>query len=416
MIYLVRSWPRLSQTFVLAEVLAQERLGTDLAIFSLARSGETVLHPRVRAVRAGVTYLDQRRKREWWARATDHLLVARSAPAAYVGTVLFAVGRPRLSTGYATCTTRRCLAHAVRLAAAVRRARRAGTPVRHVHAHFAHDPALVALLTSRLTGVPYSVTAHARDLYQIPPESLLARAARASAFVTCCEANADYLRQVLPPTDQGRLRVIHHGVELDRFRPVPAPAESDPVELLSVGRLVEKKGFPDLLRACALLRTDGHRFRLRVYGDGPLRERLEDLRDRHGLAGIVEFLGERAGDEIVRAFSRADIFALTPYVTADGDRDGVPNVLVEAMACGLPVVATRTGGVPEIVRDGHNGLLVKPRDVPGIAAALATLLTDPRRRRVMGRAARRTVEADYDVDVAARELVGVFAGDGRGAP
>jgi len=407
--YLVRSWPRLSQTFVVNEVLAQERLGARLELYSLTRSGEELVQPQVRAVRAAVHYLD--RRRPLLAVVRDHVLVARSAPRAYAGTLLFAVLRPHLARGYATLSTLGCLGAAVRMAADVHRLRRAGERVDHLHAHFAHDPALVALLTGRLTGVPYSVTAHARDLYQIPVRSLLARARAAVAFVTCCAVNADYLRSVMPVPLHPRLRLIHHGVELDRFVPAPRPDTGTPVEILSVGRLVEKKGFPDLLRACARLKEAGSPpFRLRIHGDGPLREELGALRDELGLADEVELLGECDTDEVLRAYQRADVFALTPCVTADGDRDGVPNVIVEAMACGLPVLTTDAGGIPEAVRHGTTGLVAPPRDVAAISEALELLVTDGSRRRSMGEAGRRLAEERFDVRVAAAELSRVFAG------
>ncbi|MCV2491799.1 glycosyltransferase [Geodermatophilus sp. YIM 151500] len=410
--YLVRSWPRLSQTFVVNEVLAQERLGTRLELYSLTRSEERLVQPQVSAVRAQVHYLDERPRRPRFAALREHALVARSAPLAYAATVVYAAARPQLSRGYATLSTLGCLAAAVRVAAAVHRARRAGDPVEHLHAHFAHDPALVALLTSRMTGVPYSVTAHARDLYQIPVPSLRARARAAVAVVTCCAANVDYLRSVLPADLHTRLRLIHHGVELDRFVPADRPDAPPPVRIVSVGRLVEKKGFADLLHACAELRSSRPEaaFRLRVLGDGPLRPELAGLRDRLGLREAVEFAGEVDRDGVLRAYQDADVFALTPWVPADGDRDGVPNVVVEAMACGLPVVTTDAGGVTEVVEHGRTGLVATPRDVGAIAGHLAELVTDPTRRRELGAAGRRRVEQGFDVRSAASELSAVFAG------
>jgi glycosyltransferase involved in cell wall biosynthesis len=412
--YLVRSWPRLSQTFIVNEILVQEQLGTRLELYSLTRSGERLVQPQVQAVGATVHYLDERRRGSWRAAVADHALVARSAPLAYASTLAFAAARPHLARGYATLSTLACFSAAVRLGAAIRRAGRTGAPIEHLHAHFAHDPALVALLTSRLTGVPYSITAHARDLYQIPARSLRTRARGATAMVTCCAANVDYLRSVLPAPLHPRLRLIHHGVEIDRFVPAPRTDDGSPVEIVSVGRLVEKKGFPDLLSACATLKdalgaTDVP-FRLRIYGDGPMRDELTVLRDRLGLRDEVELVGERNGDDVLRAYQGADIFALTPCVTADGDRDGVPNVIVEAMACGLPVVTTDAGGVAEVVQHGVNGLVATPRDVGTLARHLAELVTDGTRRRALGEAGRRVVEERFDVRSAARQLSAVFAG------
>ena len=415
--YLVRSWPRLSQTFVVNEVLEQQRLGTRLELYSLARSGEELVQPQLLAVEAPVHYLDERRPHPRLAALRDHALVARSAPLAYARTLAVAVLRPDLARGYATLSPLACLSAAVRLAAAVQRSRAAGAPVEHLHAHFAHDPGLVALHTSRLTGVPYSVTAHARDLYQIPVSSLRARVDGAVALVTCCAANVDYLRRVLPTALHPRFRLIHHGVELERFVPATRADAPSPVQIVSVGRLVEKKGFPDLLRACSELKNASTAasppFRLRIIGGGPMRADLAALRDRLGLHDDVELAGEHDGEEVLRAYQRADIFALTPCVTADGDRDGVPNVIVEAMACGLPVLTTDAGGVTEVVRHGVNGLVAPPHDVGALARHLAELVTDPPRRRALGEAGRRMVEERFDVRSAAHQLSLVFAGAAR---
>ena len=182
---------------------------------------------------------------------------------------------------------------------------------------------------------------------------------------------------------------------------------------MSVGRLVEKKGFPDLLRACHELKKASATpapFRLRIFGDGPMRADLTSLRDQLGLRDEVELVGERNGEEVLRAYRRADIFALTPCVTADGDRDGVPNVIVEAMACGLPVVTTDAGGITEVVQHGVNGLVATPHDVGTLARHLAELVTDATRRRALGDAGRRMVEERFDVRSAAHQLSRVFAG------
>ena len=293
------------------------------------------------------------------------------------------------------------------MAAAIVRLRREGTAPAHLHAHFAHDPALVALLVKRLTHLPYSFTAHARDLVQIPPSSLAARAAEATALVTCCEANAEYIASTVP-TSVPAVRVIHHGVELDLFKPQPRPTLSPEARLVTVGRLVEKKGFPDLLQALGRLKASGRRITCQVYGDGPLLKQLTALRDSLGLEHDVHFAGERSREAIIQALHSSEVFVLTPTVTEDGDRDGIPNVLVEAMACGLPVVSTSAGGIPELVTHGVNGFLTAPGDVAGIENQIASLLDSPDLREQMGVAARRTVESSYDVNVAAEQLEKIF--------
>jgi glycosyltransferase involved in cell wall biosynthesis len=223
--------------------------------------------------------------------------------------------------------------------------------------------------------------------------------------VTCCRANFDYLG---PLVDARRLHLVHHGVDLECFEPRPRHANGAAPMILSVGRLVEKKGFPELLHACALLVEQGRRFTCVIYGEGPMGDALVKLRDDLGLGGTVSLAGARSQSELVGAFQSADVFALTPFVAADGDRDGVPNVLVEAMACAVPVVSTSVGGIPDLVRHGQNGLLSPPRDVVAAAGHLASLLDDPDLRRRLGVAGRATVEAGFDTRVAARRLATLF--------
>lgn len=409
-IYLVRSWPRLSQTFIVNEVLALERRGVDLVLFSMVRSGESVIQPQVSEVRTTVRYLEDRGPVR--QRVGEHLAVFLANPRRYARTTLFAWRRGDLAKGYATTTTWGCFQHAVHVAATIIRLRKAGNAPAHLHAHFAHDPALVALLVRRLTRLPYSFTAHARDLVQIPPSSLAARAEEATALITCCEANNEYIASTVPASLPA-VRVIRHGVELDRFKPRPRPtAEVDArvadVQIVTVGRLVAKKGFPDLLQALSRLRASGRHLKCQVYGDGPLLGALTELRDSLGLTDAVHFAGERSREAIISALHGADVFVLTPTVGDDGDRDGIPNVLVEAMACGLPVVSTSAGGIPELVTHGENGFLTAPGDVTGIEHHLATLLDDPELRQQMGEAARRTVESGYDVNSAAEQLHEIF--------
>ncbi|MGH3474167.1 MAG: glycosyltransferase family 4 protein [Aeromicrobium sp.] len=407
-VYIVRSWPRLSQTFIVNEVLALERRGVPLDVVSLVRSGETVVQPQVADVRAPISYLDEPEPR-----GRLHRSVFAAAPGRYLAALTLVLRRPGLAAGYGDCSALECFNHAVWVAAHIRMTR-----ATHVHAHFAHDPALVGLLAARLAGVPFSFTGHARDLYQIPALSLAARAEHATTLVTCCEANVSFIRETVPGGARIPVQVVHHGVDLDRFSPdarqgsralgggVDSADDDRAPVLVSVGRLIEKKGFDDLLRALARIDSP---FSLRIYGDGPLHDELVRLRDELGLAGSVDFMGGRDSDEIVAALTGADAFVLTPTTTEDGDRDGIPNVLVEAMACGLPVVTTTAGGITELVEHGVNGLLCDPEDVTAIAGSIGEVLADPELRSRLGAAGRRAVEADYDVNVAAARLDAIYS-------
>ncbi|HEU5100553.1 MAG TPA: glycosyltransferase, partial [Roseiflexaceae bacterium] len=249
-------------------------------------------------------------------------------------------------------------------------------------------------------------------------------------MLTCSGTNIDYVNEVVPQPLRAKVQLIYHGVNLDGFTPhPPSPMRgrgggditSPPLpswekglggegapQIISIGRLVEKKGFPDLIAACAQLRQSGHRFRCAIYGEGPLRAELADLIERLELADDVCLAGERTQAELIPILQAADIFALAPFVTEDGDRDGIPNVLVEAMACGLAVVSTAVAGIPELVRDGENGRLVAPRAPIALAVALGALLGSRQQREQFGAAARATVVEQFDLRAAARRIATLF--------
>ncbi len=407
-VYLVRSWPRLSQTFVLNEVLAMQRAGVVVDVFSMVRAEEALVQPDAAMVSRPVRYLSDLRG-----------TATRVETDTYRRALEVALNSPNLAGGYANASTMECFHSAANLASALD-----GTgPVDHVHAHFAHDPTLVAYFLHLLTGLSYSFTAHARDLYGVPPEALITRARPATAVVTCCEANGHYLRATLTADLSDRISVIHHGVDLAAFE-APQPGgtpsmrtqvsgdrtTSGVTRIISVGRLVQKKGFEDLLAACDQL--DPVRFTLDIYGEGPLLAQLEAERHRLNLDDRVTFQGARVHRQILKAMAEADIFALTPYVTGHGDRDGVPNVLVEAMASGLPVVTTTAGGIGDLVEHDHNGLLAEPHSVGTIAGNLHALITDAGRRSRLAAAARRTVEERFNVASAASRLISLFGANG----
>jgi glycosyltransferase involved in cell wall biosynthesis len=399
-VYLLRSYPRLSQTFITNEIVALERLGVPVELFSMTRADDGAVQPASKAVRARPRYLDPALRRPRRALVAEHARFALRRPLRYARAASYVVRRRDLDTGYRTGSRFQAFAQAVYLA---RTLFADGRERLHLHSHFAHDPTLIAFLVGRLTGAPYSFTAHARDLYETPVRTLAERAQAATAVVTCCGANAAYLRRVVPAAG-GKVRVIHHGVDATLFRPGRGAAEAPPL-VLSAGRLVEKKGFGDLLRAWALLRSDT---RCRILGDGPMHADLAQLVAELGLEGRVRLGGGFTQAELARELRAAAVFALTPIVTADGDRDGIPNVLLEAMAAGVAVVATDVGGIAEVVVDGRTGLLCPAGDVERIASSLARLLADHRLRTELGQAARAAVVERFDAQTGARRIADVL--------
>jgi glycosyltransferase involved in cell wall biosynthesis len=283
-----------------------------------------------------------------------------------------------------------------------------------LHAHFAHGATDVAMLASRLAGLRFGFTAHARDVWTADPEVLAGKLRAADWVITCNRTTQDHLRNLAGGAAAGKIHLVYHGVDLAKFRPPERPADPDPPLLLSAGRLVAKKGLGDLVDACARLRARGLRFRCAVVGDGPERASLERHVRELRLGDRVELLGSRSQEQLAELYREATLFALPCRVLADGDRDGIPNVLVEAMASGLPVVATRISAIPELVRDGENGLLVPERSAGELAAAIERLLADAPLRRGLAASARLGVEKSFDSSANAQWLAGLFR-EHRGA-
>jgi glycosyltransferase involved in cell wall biosynthesis len=255
-----------------------------------------------------------------------------------------------------------------------------------------------------LSGVPFSFTAHAKDIYTQDPERLRDKLGRAAFAVTCTGANLDYLARL---NDGGTpIHRVYHGIDADYFtRSAPAPAPP-PYRVLSVARLTPKKGLDTVLRALGLLRDRGLDLTFTLIGDGEERDRLRGLVRDLGLEGVTEWLGPQARDAVRERMAAAHVFALGCRVTDNGDRDGIPNVLAEAMAMELPVVATSVSAIPELVEPGRSGLLVPPDDPAAMAVALERALTDPALRARLARAGRDRVEREFDN----RALIGGLAG------
>jgi glycosyltransferase involved in cell wall biosynthesis len=284
--------------------------------------------------------------------------------------------------------------------------------VEHLHAHFAHSPAAVAYM-ARLAGGPrFSFTAHAKDLYTTLPRNLAIRVKAAVFVLTCTRFNARYLRELLPDISTP-IHVVHHGTDLHRFTPSRRRPEAGLI--VSVGRLVPKKGYPLMIQALSRMASAGVSFRSEIFGGGPMRAELEAAVREAGLHHRIYFHGARPQEEIVGAYSRAAVFVLAPIIVSDGDRDGIPNVLVEAMASGVPVVSTTISGIPELINHGNNGLLVEPDDAQALADAISQVLLDPQLAGRLATAGRRTVERNFDLAVNSRRVAELLGGSPVGA-
>lgn len=383
--YVVRSFPSLSETFVMREIDALLDRGWDIRIFCLDAAAPALVHAQSERLRTRVIRPPR-----------------PAAPALFAGLVRACAAAPRGTAALLAqaCRTgepgirptlgrlRRALL-ALRFAALARR-----YGIRHVHAHFAFVTADVAALMARQLGTAYSVSAHAWDIYCTGPEALARRLLPAAFVVTCSEYNRAQLAARVPDLPPGRLHVCHHGVDPARFDPAH-PADGH--EILAAGRFEEKKGFGVLIDACRLLREAGTRFTCSIAGDGPLRASLAARIAAHGLSGQVRLPGALTQEQM-RARLRDAALVCVPSVPGPADdRDALPNVILEAMASGLPVVASGFAAIPEAVRHEQTGLLVPPGDAAALAHAIGLLLGQPAMRAAFGQAARETARERFDI-------------------
>jgi glycosyltransferase involved in cell wall biosynthesis len=283
--------------------------------------------------------------------------------------------------------------------------------VRHLHAHFCHGATTVTMFASELTGLRYSFTAHAKDIYQhgLNPGDLLQKKIQGAQFVTTCTgANQIYLANLMG-TD--RLYKIYHGLDIHRFKPGPDKFTNvpEPMRIVSVGRYVEKKGFNYLLEACSLLKQRGHQFQCRIIGElGDQYLPLQQLRQQLDLEDCVTLGGPITHEDLALIYQQSDVFALPCQVLGNGDRDGIPNVLMEAMATGLAVVSTRISGIPELIESGKDGLLVAEKNSAEMADALQSLITDRQLITQLGIHARKTICEKFDARNTNQQLLSLF--------
>jgi glycosyltransferase involved in cell wall biosynthesis len=276
----------------------------------------------------------------------------------------------------------------------------------HIHAHFANHPAAAAWVMARLTGIPFTFTAHGADL-QVDQHMLCQKARDALQVITISRHNRDFIRETCGERLARKTTVIHCGVDTTAFRPrarssgVPGRA----LKLLSIGTMYEVKGHRYLIDACRILAARGLEFQCRLVGDGPLQPELRAQVESANLGQRVLFEGERPRREVIELIRQSDVLVLPSIPTESGRREGIPIVLMEAMASGLVVIASAISGIPELVDNERSGLLVAPRDADAIAGAVMVLAADPALRQRLARAARTTIEAEFDLDVNAGALL-----------
>lgn len=399
--FVLKGYPRLSETFIAQEILALEQRGLDIEIVSLRHPTDRARHPIHGQIAAPLRYLPEYLKDEP-RRVIAAWRLSRRLPG------YLEARRQWLRDLLRDPTPNRVRRFGQALVAAAE----LGDDIGHLHAHFLHTPASVARYAAIMRRLPWSVSAHAKDIWTSPAWEKREKLASAAWAVTCTRSGRDHLAALAPSPDT--VGLAYHGLDLDRF-PAPAPRRelrdgSDPaapVVILSVGRAVEKKGYDDLLASLALLPSD-LAWRLVHVGGGALAARLKEQAVRLGLADRIDWRGAQPQTEVLAAYRAADLFVLAAKIGRDSDRDGLPNVLMEAQSQHLACVSTALPGIAELIEDGRTGVLVAPADPPALAAALAALIRDPRRRAELAAAGEARVRREFDMRDGIADLASLF--------
>lgn len=397
----LKGYPRLSETFIAQELLGLERAGHELVLVALRRPTDRKRHPVHDEIRAEVHYLPEYLHDEPW-RVFRALL--RTAPRAgfwrALGPFLRDLRRDR------TRNRVRRFGQALVLVAEW------PGDASWLHAHFIHTPASVTAYASLMAGVPWTCSAHAKDIWTSSDWELSEKLGGARWTVTCTRTGFEHLSSLAE--EKSRVHLSYHGLDLDRFpvfegnhseRDGSDPA--DPVRIVSVGRAVAKKGYDVLLKALSLLPAQLH-WRFDHIGAGDLTKELRAMAGNLGIADRVRWDGALDQKDVLARYRESDVFALACRIAADGDRDGLPNVLVEASSQRLVCVSTAVSGVPELLEHGRNGVVVPPEDPSALAKALEQLIRDPDLRQRLGSAAEERVRSDFDHHSSVRQLSELF--------
>jgi len=394
--YVLKMYPRLSETFILNEILELERQGQPVHIFSLRPSDDARHHADVALVRARVTNVPQMTWPASRPLLRAHLELLRHDRRRYLGRLWKAL-RQRRARSFESFN------QAVLVAARVR-----SLGIGHVHAHFASTATSVTREVHRITGVGYSFTAHAKDIFidDVRTDELARKLDAARFVVTVSDFNVAYLAGIAP---SARIMRIYNGLDLRSFS-LDGKHPPQPPRVLAVGRLIEKKGFCDLITACAILIRQGRRIQCEIVGTGSLGRDLAQQVAASGLRDAVTLTGALTREDVIERYREASVMVAPCVVGTDGNRDGLPTVLTEAVALGVPVVATDVTGIPELVRDGETGTVVPQHDPAALAAAIARTLDDAASTARRVEAGRALVEREFDLARNVAHLLREFRG------
>jgi glycosyltransferase involved in cell wall biosynthesis len=397
--YMSNYFPSLSETFIYREVMELRRRGIELRLYSIRRPDVDGLSVEARGLYDETVYLLPASIRLLFA---AHFFFLFTSPLRYVKTLFSLTG----GTYHRVRDRLRGLMHFGEGVLLARVMQRHG--ISHLHANFASQSTSVARVVSKLTGIPYSFFGHAHDIWH--DRLQLPQKIEEAQFVCCCSALGKRWLAQQAGSDAGeKIHLVYHGIDVRRFAPPAQRNKKNENILLSVGRMTEQKGFSDLLSACAFLRDINCAVTVWLVGTGELQEELRRQARSLGIADRVVFWGAQPQEKILDFYHKATAFVLPCVDTRDGNRDGIPNVLLEAMACGLPVVTTDNAGQSELIEHGTSGVIVPSRAPRALAEALHELLIDPQLRARMAEFGRQRVVMHFDSTKTVLPLVELFA-------
>lgn len=385
----LKGYPRLSETFIAQEILALEKLGFDIQLISLRHPTDKAVHPVNSEISANVTYLPEyihnqpmRVLKAWWH--ARNIPGYRAAKRVFVKDLKRDFTRNRL----------RRFAQGLVIAAEF------GDTISCLYSHFLHTPTSATRYGAIIAGLPFAISAHAKDIWTSPDWEISEKLADCQWLVTCTQMGCDHLRTLSP--DPAKIHLVYHGLDLARF-PSPESEKSErngsdpkaPLRIVTVGRAVSKKGLDQLIIALSLLPADLH-WQWQHIGGGPLRDALKAQSEQLAIDDRCQFRGALDQKEVITAYNQSDLFVMPCRIDDNGDRDGLPNVIVEAQSQGLAVISSPISGIPELIEHEKNGLLVEPDQPELLAAAILQLATDPQKRNRFGKYGEDKVRTNFD--------------------
>lgn len=394
--YILSQFPETHETFILREILELKRNNVQLSLFSLKKCRDKIIHPQAKFLIKETHYSPLIFS---WNIFKAKMFFVFTKPIKLFS-VFFYLIKHNFTSPKLLAKTLGVLPISMSFAKKIHEQQ-----IDHIHAHWATIPTTSAIIISRLTGIPFSFTAHAWDIFI--DQTMLREKVKKSRFVfTCTGYNKNYLDSLLSEEDSNKIILNYHGIDFEKLE-IPEKNQ-EPNLIFSIGRLCEQKGFPYLIKACKILKEKRINIQCIVVGEGPDRPDLERLIADEGLNDIVKLKGIRPHSEIFKLFAKTELFVLPCVISQNGDRDGIPNVLIESLAVGTPVISTDVSGVPEIIINEKTGLAVPPRDEKSLADAIISLLGNNEKQNIFTKNGRKLVEEKFDIKKNVSALVQHF--------